>query len=151
MTTFIVILLGPHDVLHITREADVTNAICAVMQETPATQIPHEGNARKIYSKLIPILTDLFDMPEVGPQKHSEAWIDSMALNIGNADFNDIADHDKLMKAFINHMQRNGDSTGAVRLKHQETIPNGSYKMVDASSRSVVLSPKSLAGHNKLR
>ena len=74
-----------------------------------------------------------------------------MALNIANADFEDIANHDKLMKAFIKHMQRNGDEAGVVRLKHLETIPKGDYKMVDASSRSVVLSPKSLAGHNKLR
>ena len=90
-------------------------------------------------------------MPEMGPQKNSQAWIDAMVKNIGNVDFQDIAQNEQLMQAFIKHMQRNGDKMGFVRLKYLELIPNGSYKMVDVSSRSEVLSPKSLAGHNKLR
>ena len=129
----------------------MTNAICAALQDMPANRVPHDGNARQAYLKLMPILTDLFDMPEMGPQKNSVAWIQNMVKNISNVDFEDIAQHELLMQAFISQMQRNGDKLGAVRLKHNERVPDGSYKMTDASNRSQVLSPKSLAGHNKLR
>ena len=129
----------------------MTNAICAVLQDTPATLLPHEGNARTIYVNLMPILAELFDMPAVGPEKDTPAWIRQMVRTVNTAEYSDIAQHDVILEAYIQHMQRTGDHNGGVRLEPGEAIPTTSYKMVNIGSRSQVLSPKALSGHAKLR
>ena len=142
---------GPHGDLHTNREADVTNAICAVLQEYPASSLPHEGNARAAYLRLLPVLEELFQMPETALKKNSEAWLKKMSQDISNVPFQEISENEVLLKAFVSHMERIGDENGVVRVRSGEQIPKGSYKMVDSATRHQVLSPKSLAGHNKLR
>ena len=79
------------------------------------------------------------------------AWLQLMKKNIHEAEYVDIAEHQQLMNAYIQYMQRIGDETGAVRLRHGEQVPNGAYKREKLVNRGPLQKPRSLSGHVKLR
>ena len=142
---------GPHGALHAQRIDHATNAVEQAMQDVPATKVPFKGDVQKAMSKVLPILEDLFDMPDMGPAKGSEQWLEITKANVHEAEYMDIVQHDALLPAFINYMQRIGDETGAVRLIPGEEIPKRTYKMQKLVNRGPVEKPRSLSGHLKLR
>ena len=142
---------GPHGVLHSERTDHAANAIAAAMQDVPATKMPYKGDVIKARQKVLPVLEDLFDMPDMGPQKGSEQWLRIAKANIHEAEYLDIAKYRDLMNAFIKYQERIGDETGAVRLNHGEEVPKGTYKMQKLVNRGPVQKPRALSGHLKLR
>jgi len=130
---------------------DTTNAINAAMQDFPASKLPYNGDVPKALKAVLPMLQDLFDMPDAGPRKNSKAWLQLMKKDIHEAEYADIAEHQQLMNAYIQYMQRIGDETGAVRLRHGEKVPDGAYKREKLVNRGPLQKPRSLSGHVKLR
>ena len=96
-------------------------------------------------------MEDLFEMPNMGPQKGSKEWLRIRKSCVNECEYSDIAEYEELMLAFIQYMQRIGDATGAVRVRTGEKVPDEAYKMQKLVNRGEVLKPRALSGHVKLR
>ena len=144
-------LSGTHGVLHAQRVADTTNAVTTVMQDLPATELPYNGDVKLAAQEVLPVLEDLFKMPDMGPPRGSKQWIRLSKTNIQDAEFSDIAKYEALMVAFIKYQERIGDQEGRVRVLPGETVPTGTYKKLKLVNRGPVHKPRSLSGHGKLR
>ena len=93
---------GPHGVLHQDRYAHAANAISVAMTDLPATTMPYKGNTIKALENIMPMLEQLFDMPDVGPQTGSEQWLKVKKEKIHEAKYTEIAQYEaQLMPAFI--------------------------------------------------
>ena len=142
---------GHHGVLHVQRVENTTNAVTAAMQDLPAAELPYNGDVKHAVQQVLPVLQDLFDMPDMGPIRGSKQWIRLNKAKVYEAEYQDIAEYQALMVAFIKYQERIGDRYGRVRLHPGEKVPTGTYKMVKLVNRGPVNKPRSLSGHVKLR
>ena len=140
---------GPHGRLHEARHAHLSNAITFCFQEMPATKLPHAGDVEVALSTIMPIMEELYKMPKL---KHAGNPNDLKAkmLRPLEASIEDLAANPMLLDAWIDAMQKVGDTMGRPRLREGEVIPTAPYKMKDVKSRHNVWMPKALSGHPKM-
>ena len=142
---------GPHDELYTDRRAHCVNAVSAVFQKLPPTQLPHEGNAQETIRTVLPILEQLYDMPAAAPSRGSKGYYKQLLKRPLEATFDELMKDDKLLNAWILQMQVIGDANGAPRLRVGELVPLETYKMTKLVNRGPMLSPKTVSCHPKLR
>ena len=99
----------------------------------------------------MPIIEKLLMMPDAGPERGTAGYIKRLLKRPLEAEFEDLMENKAVMTAYILKMQSLGDSSGAPRLRPNEKVPSGTYKMVKIAHREEVLSPSTVSHHSKLR
>ena len=91
--------------LHQERYAHASNAISVAMADLPATKMPYKGNTIKALENIMPMLEQLFNMPDMGPQTGSDQWLKVKKAKIHEAKYTEIAEYEsQLMPAFIKYV-----------------------------------------------
>ena len=101
-------LVHPREQLFEDRDAKLLQAIETVNREIPATDLLNNGDTAETVKCLLPIVEDVYNMPDLRPESGSERWIKYMTKHIQQATFHDLVSFPQLLKKFVRQMEKKG-------------------------------------------
>ena len=117
----------------------------------PATLHPHDGDIDRAYNDLLPVVQEVLQMPDMGPQSGDRREKDALLRNPLDADFHQLVEDNELRQAWIRAMMECGTAEGAPRIRANEEVPDYDYNYNMAEDRINVALPKNKLCHPKMR
>ena len=147
---------GPHDDMHTQRKSVLKNSIVSAYNAIPNTETkpPFNNSHKKAFVKVLPLIEDLLNMPDMGPAPGSKQYIKQLTRRPHRASFADLIKYEVVMDAYVEYMEQKGDKLGRVIKKPDEVVPDGykhQYKMAKKSTRPGMVSPTSTTCHRDIR
>ena len=87
---------------------------------------------------MVPVLEILIGMPDAGPTRGSDEWIELMRQNMLLATFEDMVEYPQLLRAYVKEESRNVDEDGFVPLRPDEIVTCNAYDPTEVKTKSVL-------------
>ena len=101
------------DALHSHRDTLTKSAISQVFEQIrPKNSVPHDGLVDAARIHVLPILEDVFRMPNAGPPFGSPAWIKLQCKKPADISFAHAVHFPKLMNKLVRYLLKNGGEDG---------------------------------------